>query len=155
MDYIYGSSPSNIAMATIQARMISGRYRSESLCKHWSKNKDGFCQLSPSCANTVEDIPHILTSCSGHSTIRGKLIKFTLNYTSTVPAIQNLILSLCIPSNPRLVQFLLDCSCLPEVVRATQMYGQEVLGHLFTITRTWVYTLHKSRMKILGRWNFI
>ena len=150
-----GSSPSKIAMASIQARMISGRYRSESLCKHWSKNKDGFCQLSPSCANTVEDIPHILTSCSGLSTIRDKLIKFTLNYASTVPAIQNLILSLCIPSNPRLVQFLLDCSCLPEVVRATQMYGQEVLGHLFTITRTWVYTLHKSRMKILGRWNFI
>ena len=142
-------------MVTIQARMISGRYRSEGLYRHWSKNKDGFCLLSPSCANTVEDIPHILTSCVGLSPTRDKLIRYTLNYASNVPALQNLILSLSSPSNPRLIQFLLDCSCLPEVIRATQIHGQEVPGHLFTISRTWVYTLHKSRMKILGRWNFI
>ena len=149
-----GSSPSNIAMATVQARMISGRYRSEGLCRHWSRNREGFCLLSP-CRNTIEDIPHILTTCPGLSSTRDKLVHYSIKYSSTVPAISDLILSLCSPSNPHLVQFLLDCSCLPEVIQATQLLGKDVLWHLFAISRTWVYTLHKARMKILGRWNFI
>lgn len=150
-----GSSPASIAMATIQLRMISGRYRSESLCRHWSKNKEGICLLSPSCVNTVEDIPHILTACSGLSSTREKLVLYTQQYSSSVPAISGLILSLCSPTYPHFVQFLLDCSCLPEVIHATQQLGKDVLWHLFAISRTWVYTLHKARMKILGRWNFV
>ena len=150
-----GSSPSAIAMATVQARMISGRYRSESLCRHWSKNRDGICLLSPSCVNTPEDIPHILTACSGLSSTRDKLVLYTLKYSARVPTISSLILSLCSPTNPSFVQFLLDCSCLPEVIEATQLLGQDVLWHLFAITRTWVYTLHKARLRLLGRWNFI
>ena len=150
-----GSSPSKIAMATIQAQMISGRYRSESLCRHWSKNKGGFCLLSPSCSNIIEDVPHILSSCCGLSSTRNKLIAYTSDYAASVPAIMDLILTLCIPSNPKFIQFLLDCSCLPEVILAHQQHGKEVLDHLFLITRTWVYTLHKERLKKLGRWNFL
>ena len=150
-----GSSPTKIAMATVQAQMISGRYKSESLCKHWSKNKEGFCLLSPNCVNTVEDVPHILSSCSGLSDQRRKLFSFTSSYAASVPAIMDLILALCLPSNPSFVQFLLDCSCLPEVILATQQHGKEVLRDLFLITRLWVYTLHRERMKLLGRWNYL
>ena len=50
-------------------------------------------------------------------------------------------------------QFLLDCSVLEPVIDAKELYGDEVITHLFNITRTWVYTLHKERMKRLGRWN--
>ena len=150
-----GSSPTKIAMATIQAVMISGRYKSESLCRNWSKNKEGFCLLSPSCDQTVEDISHILSTCNGLSTQRSKLISFTASYAATVPAITDLILTLCVPSNPNFVQFLLDCSCLPEVILTTQQHGREVLHHLFLITRIWVYTLHRERMKLLGRWNYL
>ena len=67
-------------MVTIQARMISGRYRSKSLCRHWSKIKEGLCLLSPSCVNQIEDIPHILSACSGLSSIREKLVLYTLQY---------------------------------------------------------------------------
>jgi hypothetical protein len=89
-----GSSPAKVSMATIQAQMISGRYRSESLCRHWSKNKQGFCLLSPACSTTVEDLPHILQSCFGLAPIREKLVNFTIKYSKTVPSISNLILSL-------------------------------------------------------------
>ena len=41
-----GSSPSKVAMATIQARMVSGRYRTEYLCRHWSNNIHGYCHVS-------------------------------------------------------------------------------------------------------------
>ena len=151
-----GSSPAKVLMATVQALMISGRYRSESLCRHWSKNKQGFCLLSPACSTTVEDIPHILQSCSGLGPVREKLVSFTINYTKNIPTIiSELILSLSNPTNPKFCQFLLDCTCIPEVIRTVQLHGQAVLDHLFSISRTWVYSLHKSRMKILGRWNVL
>ena len=151
-----GSSPAQVAMATVQAQMLSGRYRSESLCRHWSsKNKNGFCLL-PSCKGLVEDLPHILSSCSGLASIREKLVRFTLDYCSnSAPVLNDIVTSLCKPQNPNFIQFLLDCSCLPEVILAAQEYGDGVLAHLFRISRTWVYSLHRTRLKKLGRWNFL
>ena len=149
-----GSSPAKIAMATIQCRMVSGRYRTQLLCSHWSNNKAGFCQSSPACSSTVEDIKHILTTCHGLHETRLKLINFTQKYCTKVsPAIRNIIENHCTIESPTFCQFLLDCSVLPQVITATQQYGSNVLSHVFHITRTWVYTLHKQRMKLLGRWN--
>ena len=150
-----GSSPSKIAMATIQAQMVSGRYRTEGLCRHWSNNLSGTCLLSKACSTTIEDIPHILSTCEALSTIRKGLMDFTKEFSKTVPAIQHLILTLCNPSNPAFVQFLLDCSCIPSVITSTQVYGKEILEDLFNISRTWIYAIHKERMKILGRLNQI
>ena len=149
-----GSSPHKIAMATIQARMVSGRFRTASLCSHWSRNIDGNCQLSDSCSNTSEDISHILTSCVALQPTRQKLYSFTSNYCTNVsPVIRNILEQFCTQSSERFCQFLLDCSVLPAVIRAVQEEGNDVLHHLFTVTRTWVYTLHKERLKKLGRWN--
>ena len=151
-----GSSPSKVAMATIQAKMMSGRYRTERLCRHWSKNKDGFCLLSSSCAETIEDIPHILSTCTALTATRDKLLDFTVQYSHSVPTIAPLIIEHCTPASPNFCQFLVDCSTIPDVILATQTpHGIDVLFHLFNITRTWVYTLHKERMKLLGRWNCI
>jgi hypothetical protein len=151
-----GSSPAKVSMATVQAQMISGRYRSESLCRHWSKNKQGFCLLSPGCSTTVEDLPHILKHCSGLAPVREKLVSFTIKHCKSVPAaISELVLTFTNPTNPMFCQFLLDCSCLPEVIGAVQLHGHAVLHHLFSITRAWVYSLHKARMKLLGRWNVL
>ena len=137
--------------------MISGRYRSEKLCSNWSfKNQEGFCLLSPDCSSLVEDIPHILSSCSSLQPTRDKLIKFTEEYCKSAPSIiQTLVSSLCKQSSPLFCQFLLDSSILPEVIAAVQTEGEDVLSHLFHIGRTWIYTLHKTRMKLLGRWNYI
>ena len=74
-----------VAMASVQAQMLSGWYRSESLCINWSKNKGGFCLLSPSCEGLEEDIPHILSSSVGMAPIRKKLVSFTLEYCRRVP----------------------------------------------------------------------
>ena len=150
-----GSSPAHVSMASIQAQMVSGRYRCESLCRHWSSNKQGFCLLSPACSEVVEDLPHNLCFWHGLHQTREKLVDFTIKYAKTVPAIADLILNLSTPPNPDFCQFLLDCSCLEPVIHAVQTHGQDVLHHLFRITRTWVYTLHKARMKSLGRWNIL
>ena len=153
-----GSSPSKVSMASIQAVMVSGRYRSEALCRHWSpKNKDGFCLLSPSssCSKTLETITHILYFCDSLQPTRNKLKLFALKYIEDTPEIRDIVNNYLLhPTDPHLTcQFLLDCSPLPSVISAVQHHGRNVLHHLFHITRIWVYNLHKQRMKILGRWN--
>ena len=150
------SSPSKISMATVQARMISGRYRTEMLCSNWSKNTSGCCLLSTECKLIPEDIPHILANCAALQETRHSLKKFTtVKCRSLTSVTRQLIDRFCTPSSPKFIQFLLDCSVLPEVISAVQQEGADVLFSLFGITRTWVYTLHKDRLKQLNRWNLI
>ena len=151
-----GSSPSRIAMATVQAQMISGRYRSESLCRHWSRNKMGFCLLSNNHQEVLEDVTHILKDCDALHDTRMKLLSYTRSYCQGIPTyIADLILSFLDFTSPNFCQFLLDCSVLPSVIRATQDYDAATIHHhTFMISRTWVYSLHKRRMTLLGRWNF-
>ena len=149
-----GSSPAKVTMATVQARMLSGRYRTESLCSNWKLNCTGLCLLSPSCSSSVEDLKHILSQCAALDPTRTELWDFTAKYCKNIPDLSGIILNFLKITNSNFCQFLIDCSILPEVVRATQLHGaQYVHHHMFTITRTWIYTLHKRRLKLLGRWN--
>ena len=56
-----GSNPFECRKAVIAARMLSGRYPTDRLCRHWSQNKDGYCQL-PACAPTKSpgSLEHLL-----------------------------------------------------------------------------------------------
>ena len=47
------------------------------------------------------------------------------------------------------VQFLLDPSVLPEVIKASRN-DENVLLTLFRITATWCYSLHRLRLQLLG-----
>ena len=140
-----GSSPSKVAMATVQALMLSGRYRTQKLCSHWSQQTSGYCLLAKTCSTSIEDLPHILSKCDGLLPIREKLLRFTLNYCEVNPIIKQIVLPLCQPSNPAFCQFMLDCSVLPQVILLHQFHGNIILQHLFHITRSWTYTLHKER----------
>ena len=131
-----GSSPANVA--TVQAVMLSGRYYTEALCSHWS-------------IDTLEDIQHILQFCPS----RHNITLFTEAYSQKIenPEIVALLTNLCDTNQYSFVDFLLDCSSLPGVIAGVQQHRQAVLHHLFRVTRTWVYVLHRERLRILGRWN--
>ena len=49
------------------------------------------------------------------------------------------------------VQFMLDCSVLPSVISAAQK-DDNIHALLYRVTRTWCYSLHRTRLKLLGRW---
>ena len=110
-------------------------------------------RLSLSC-NTIEDITHILKTCSALDKTRDKLITFTKFYCQDKPDIHDLIHTHCSPDRDSFCQFILDCSVLPDVINAVQINGQEILNQLFTLTRIWCYSLHRDRLKLLGRWPF-
>ena len=148
-----GSSPAMVSMACVQARMLSGRYRCESLLRHWKKSgSSGTCFLSSSC-NEIEDVCHILQRCVALGPTRIKLVTFTYNMMDSLPIhTKALVQKYCNLSSPFLCQFLLDCSSLPDVISTSQEHGNDVLLHLFRVARTWVYSLHRERLKLRDRW---
>ena len=148
-----GYAPNKVSMAIVQALMLSGRYRCDSLVCKWSKKITGYCTLSPSCANILEDLDHILRICPALSATRNRLRDFTHSYSQSLPApVRNVLLQYCNPENDDYCQFLLDSSGFAEVVLFRQDFGSEILESIFTVTRTWAYLLHRERLKLRGQW---
>ena len=55
-------------------------------------------------------------------------------------------------SNDTLVRFILDSTSHPEIISLSQMFGQEINLRVMYLTRTWAFSVHKHKMKLLGRW---
>ena len=148
-----GSSPYKVAMATVQASMLSGRYRTELLMKHWSSSKSGQCLLSHVCSGIPEDITHILKICPSLHQTRLGLADFTRKYVHDLPpAIVNVIMTFSDTKNPQFCDFILDCTSLAPVISIVQSYGDIALNYFFDITRTWAFVIHRDRLKQLDRW---
>ena len=146
------SNPYEVTKAVQQARFLSGRYRAELLSKHWSQNKHGFC-LSPSCSEVEETVEHILVHCKQYSECKKRLYSLWLSTPNDV--VRELVLEAFSSESSYLLQFILDCPVLPSVIIATQSHGFPILKELFYLTRTWCFSVHRNRMKMLGRWNFV
>ena len=146
-----GASPWEVEKATVQARILSGRYRVEALTGHWVPwNKGGMCSL-PECWGTPEShkdtVESFLLSCHSLSTIRKDLTTHYLTCLQTEPDLASLVHS-CLQDNP--VQFWLDCSTMPQVIAAVQADGESVLVKLFRISRNYCFGLHRARMDLLS-----
>ena len=51
-------------------------------------------------------------------------------------------------SEQDLMQLLLDCSSLPPVISAAQIYGEQISNDLFYIGRTWCFAIHCELLKL-------
>ena len=132
--------------------MISGRYRSEDLCKHWSgSNKLGFC-LANTCSEVIGDLNHILIVCPALQDVRDRFTKLWLERSSQSPALYQLI-RMVLASPPSVqVQFILDPTCFNGMGMLVEIYGQPILDHVLYLTRTYAYYMHREKLKMLGRW---
>ena len=98
-------------------------------------------------------VHHILIECPSLHPIRENLRNFTRNFLQKQPDyIQQLMLIQCSEENPFFSQFLLDCSVDVDVIKIVQEFGADALRPMFLVTRTWVYLLHRHRLKLLGLW---
>ena len=147
-----GCSPYETRKATIQARMLSGRFRTEYLARHWSENKEGFC-LAPTCKNIIEDIEHILVGCPALKSARSRLVSLWETKSVSYPILHQLITTILVSSEESFCQFVLDPSVHPLTISLNQKYGNQILKELFYLTRTWCFTVYKERMTIQGKWN--
>ena len=86
-----GSSAYEVNKTTILARMISGRYRTESLCRFWSDNHQGSC-LASTCFQTVGDLEHLLLHYPALQLVRNSIIDMWMKRCAAVPDLLSLVL---------------------------------------------------------------
>ena len=116
----------------VQARMVSGGFRSDRLVRHFSPGSDGNCSLCPE--NVPGDLDHILTQCVSLVEVRRRLSKkLEQNNISDTAKSLNVMNS---PNRKDFLQFLLDCSVTPDVISATQNCVPALLEELFRFKRS-------------------
>ena len=92
----------------------------------------------------------MLFECPDLSTARLRVFKLWTEVLKTNPIIFPVVKQYTLDSDVLTnVQFVLDCSVLPNVIALVQKFGQNILDQLFYLTRSLCFSLHKARLKIL------
>ena len=150
-----GSNPYEVNKAVIQARMLSGRYITDQLARHWTRNTAGTCQLEGCSPQAIGSLEHILLQCPALHSTRQKVVRHCLEVAENFTPVRDIVhTALGTDDYKHIMQFLLDPSCLPAVINLQQAYGTHLLHHLFKTTRNWCYSIHRRRMDLLGLFNF-
>ena len=129
-----GSSPYETKKAVIQARYLSGRARVESLTKHWDmSNKEGICPLCSLVYPTVGTIEHFLLSggCPALVEARLSMLAFINAYLVPRPYLLPLFQALWEVEDSLTMQFILDCSVIPSVIKKSQESENPILKTFF------------------------
>ena len=70
----FAHSPFEVGKAIVAIKMLSGRYPTDKLSRHWNnQNPEGLCQL-PGCHSALGDLPHMLTTCPALADARSKML---------------------------------------------------------------------------------
>ena len=115
----------------VQVRMLSGRYRVGTLLRHFSPSNTGICEL---CDLEVEDNAHLLVPrCTFLQERKLLLIEY---------------------SNQILQHHVEALNIFHTIFSVIQAYQKNklILPALFKVTRTWCYSMHRTRLKMLNPW---
>ena len=136
--------------------MLSGRYRTCWLRRHWSGDKNGYCQI-PGCSNTPGTLLHIATGqCPSLATARMKAVESWHVFLTNNPLLLPLINNFSLNDPDGFLSFLVDPTTSSSAITLAQAHRDiDVIGQLCYMTRTWLYTLHKERLILLDLWNKI
>ena len=150
-----GSNPFESHKAVTACRMLSGRYLTDKLQRHWTQNQNGYCRLPLCPPNSDGSLEHLLLHCPALLTTRTKLYELCSTIARETPLLSSVINSILLSDNNELIlQLVLDSSVLPIVIRITQLYGTHTRDRLLYLGRTWCYNIHRERMNQLGLFEF-
>lgn len=107
-----------VCKAIIQAKMLSGRFRTEKFKSHHTDNKKGICLICTE--NEVETLEHLLLFCSSLDSTRHTLIN---NFNYCIPSVKKFVIDIIAGKTKLSMQLLLDCSSIPEVIQLIQVQG--------------------------------
>ena len=148
------SSPTAVRAATVQAKMLSGRYRSCWLRRHWT-DESGACRLN-NCGNIPGDIAHIISGeCPALQPILTQTLSNICDILAPHPLLLPPVTAALQSDSEAFTTFILDPSTDKQVIRLVQQQGPEVLLPLFRASRAWIWAAHRTRMRLLGLERFI
>ena len=109
----------------------------------------------PGCAGVPGTLLHIATGqCVGLSGAREKALNFCTSVVCENGVLLPIIENLSSGDPEHFLSFLLDPCTHPLVISATQNNGYLIRELVCYMTRTWLYTMHKERLKLLGLWTY-
>ena len=145
-----GSSPFEVRKATVQARMLSGRYRTCWLRRHWSGDPTGHCKV-PGCSDQPGTLLHMATGeCPGLTAALIRAVALWKSFLQQNPLLFPVVKEYSLGNE--FLSFLLDPTSKPLVISLTQVHGKQITDKLCYMTRTWLFYMHKERLKQLGIW---
>ena len=137
--------------AVVVARMVSGRYRTEMMCRFWSTNRKGFCEAG-TCVEVCGDLEHLLVTCPALVSLRARLHCLWLTKSASMPALQNVLKNILISPAKKQVSFIPDTTSHPEIIHLVQISGQQIAELTLYLTRTMAYALHREKLILNDRW---
>ena len=147
-----GGSPYEVNKSIVAAKMLSGRYRTEALSRHWfGNNSGGFCIMS-TCNNVFGDLEHLLLICPAFKELRTRLLTYWKQKICHLKPVLDHFLRLCNGSTNNFVAFLLNPSANSDLLCLTQTYGSFVIEQTMYLARTFIFSLHREKLKLTGRW---
>ena len=147
------TSPYEASKAVVVARFLSGRARVESLTRHWDKtNSDGICPLCRIVKPVLGTIEHILLNggCPALVEARLSMLSFFQAYLVPRPYLFPIFLKLWGNDDSTTMQFILDCSVLPDIIKLNSDSENPIMCDIFYLTRTYVFKLFVTRRRLLG-----
>ena len=145
-----GGNPYEVHKSLVVAKMLSGRYRTESLLKYWTNNSRGICSMT-TCINEIGYIEHMLLLCPALQHVRRKMfIIWERKLNCCVPLYQ-LFLKMSNGSRHDMVSFLLNPCANPDLISLAQTFGERILENSLYLTRTYVYAIHREKLILTGK----
>ena len=151
MIWLCSSSSREVEKLTIALRLLSGRYRLDSIARFYTPwNRDGMCRLSlcwDSAWAHKGDIENFICHCKSLQSVRTSLLNSMMFFLSSSHPRLHLIVENFLLTEASMTQFFLDCSTLPDVISDVQTHGEDSLGLLLRLARNFCYGLHSERNK--------
>ena len=144
-------SQHEIKKLTVQLRMLSGRYRTCWLRRHWSGNADGNCEVPGCSPGTPGTLKHIATGqCAGLASATAAASRQWANFLSINTYLLNLFRCISASNQEDFLAFLLNPTTHPEVIALAQQHGRGAMEDVSFLTRSWLYEHHRARFRALG-----
>ena len=152
-------SPHEVSKASTVMLMLSGKYFTCYHTRHWDlSNSSGACKLCPSSLESpapLGTLQHQLLLCPALQPAYTSSAQLWTEFLAARPLLQPIVAEYTLGSPDSSLQFLLNPSALPSVIRAAQLLGQVVYKDCHYLSRTWCHSTHVLRLKLLRARGFI
>ena len=115
----------------------------------------GMCRI-PGYTGVAGTLQHIVArECPGLVNAYSRATALWSSFLRENPLLLPTIISFSLADHPTFLSFLLDPSTLAPVISLAQNHGKEIVDQLCYLARTWLYCVHKERLKLMNLWTWL
>ena len=136
--------PYETSKATVLARMISGRFRTEMFCRYFNKeNKQGYC-TAPGCNEVPGTLEHVLVTCPALDSTRERMYQMSLDKTVMFPSLHQLIREILVSDEETKTMFFIEPLAFDLVKQDALQIGGHYIKTVSYISRTFVFCMYRD-----------